>query len=107
VIEIDNGVIRPQMFSDFLSGDDPSMALDEHLQNSEGLLGQKYLAVFPVGRPQFTCVQVELDLPDQPFADRNRIVSPRTPFTWMHSTTGRGRDCQSLDCDVLANKESA
>jgi hypothetical protein len=31
----------------------------------------------------------------------------RTPCTWMHSTTGRGRDCQSLDSDVLANKESA
>src|SRR6516164_6086391 len=25
----------------------------------------------------------------------------------MHSTTGRGRDCQSLDSAVLANKESA
>jgi hypothetical protein len=25
----------------------------------------------------------------------------------MHSTRGRGRDCQSLDSDVLANKESA
>ena len=25
----------------------------------------------------------------------------------MHSTTGRGRDFQSLDCDVLVNKESA
>ncbi len=25
----------------------------------------------------------------------------------MHSTTGRGRDCQPFDSDVLANKESA
>jgi site-specific DNA recombinase len=25
----------------------------------------------------------------------------------MHSTTGRGRDCQSLDSDVLANEKSA
>ena len=25
----------------------------------------------------------------------------------MHSTTGRGKDCQSLDSDVLANKKSA
>jgi hypothetical protein len=26
---------------------------------------------------------------------------------WMHSTTGRGRACQSLESDVLANKKSA
>jgi hypothetical protein len=25
----------------------------------------------------------------------------------MHSTTGRGRDCESLDSDVLPNKKSA
>jgi hypothetical protein len=25
----------------------------------------------------------------------------------MHSTTGRDRDCQSLDSDVLTNKEDA
>ena len=29
-------------------------------------------------------------------------LATRTPCTWMHSTTGRGRDCQSLDSDVLA-----
>jgi AraC-like DNA-binding protein len=47
------------------------------------------------------------DLPDQTLVDpRPHPFATRTPYTWMHSTTGRGRDCQSLDPDVLANKES-
>jgi hypothetical protein len=46
------------------------------------------------------------------YATKLLLIKPdsfttRTPCTWMHSTTGRGRDCQSLDSDVLANRESA
>jgi hypothetical protein len=49
-----------------------------------------------------------LDLPDQTLVDpKPDSIATRTPCTWMHSTTGRGRDCQSLDSNVLANKESA
>jgi hypothetical protein len=49
-----------------------------------------------------------LDLPDQTLVDpKPHSFATRTPCTWGHSTTGRGRDCQSLDSDVLANKESA
>jgi hypothetical protein len=43
-----------------------------------------------------------LDLRDQTFANQTGPFTTRTPCTWMHSTTGRGRDCQSLDSDVLA-----
>jgi hypothetical protein len=28
----------------------------------------------------------------------------RTPSAWMHSSTGRGRDCESFDSEVLADK---
>jgi hypothetical protein len=34
------------------------------------------------------------------FRDKNSLHQ-------MHSTTGRGRDCQHLDSDMLASKESA
>jgi hypothetical protein len=36
-----------------------------------------------------------------------RDTNSRTPCSWMHSTTGRGRHRQSLDSDVLADKKSA
>jgi hypothetical protein len=40
---------------------------------------------------------------DQTFADpKPDSFATRTPCTWMHSTTGRGRDCQSLDSEVPA-----
>src|SRR5580700_4664050 len=49
-----------------------------------------------------------LDLHDQTLVDpKPHSFATRTPCTWGHSTIGRGRDCQSLDSDVLANKESA
>ena len=46
------------------------------------------------------------------YATKLLLIKPdsfatRTPCSWMHSTTGRGRDCQALDSDVLANRESA
>src|ERR1700688_4190043 len=47
-----------------------------------------------------------LDLPDQtPVDPKPDSIAKRTPFSWMHSTTGRGRDGQSLDSDVLVNKK--
>jgi hypothetical protein len=39
-----------------------------------------------------------LDLRDQtPVDPKPDSIAKRTPFSWMHSTTGRGRDGQSLD----------
>jgi hypothetical protein len=49
-----------------------------------------------------------LGLPDQTFADpKPDSIATRTPCTWMHPTTGRDRDCQSLDSEVLANKKTS
>src|SRR5258708_31948121 len=49
-----------------------------------------------------------LGLPDQTFADpKPDSFATRTPCTWMHPTTGRDRDCQSLDSEVLANKKTS
>jgi hypothetical protein len=49
-----------------------------------------------------------LDLRDQTFADQNRVLSRHElPAPRCTRRLGRGRDCQPLDSDVLANKESA
>jgi hypothetical protein len=49
-----------------------------------------------------------LDLRDQTLVDpKPDSFATRIPCTWMLSTTGRGKDCQSLGSDVLVNKESA
>src|SRR5207302_9174679 len=45
---------------------------------------------------------------DHTFADPKRdSFATRTPCTSMHSSTERGRHCQSLDSDRLANNETS
>ena len=45
---------------------------------------------------------------DHTFADPKRdSFATRTPCTSMHSSTERGKHCQSLDSDMLANNETS
>jgi hypothetical protein len=48
-----------------------------------------------------------LDLAVQTLADQTGFFRDTNSCTWVHSTAGRGRDCQSIGSDVLANKETS
>jgi len=40
VVELNNGIVRPEIVLDFLAGDDRSLVFDQHLQDPKLLLGQ-------------------------------------------------------------------
>jgi len=88
VVEIHNGVVRPELVLDFLAGYDLARTLNQHSQDLEGLFPKKNPAVTADSpdRAQFTRLQVKLK-PANPYATLESEF--RGTFIFGH----RGQKC--------------